>query len=97
VLGAHDTFPETRVVVLLMTRFNIPCSIHSLFLRCVTNCLLFRTLEIVSACALFKVDAKYHKNFPYMHCVGTKYPKAIESQTRGYGTKVRVRDAKWVQ
>jgi hypothetical protein len=59
---------ETRVVVLLMTSFaNIPCSIHSLLLPCVTNCLLFRTLQIVSACALFKADDKFHMNFPYMH------------------------------
>jgi hypothetical protein len=61
---------ETRVVVLLMTRFgNIPYSIHSLLLLCVTDCLLFHILQITSACALFKTDDKFHRNFPYMHCL----------------------------
>jgi hypothetical protein len=72
---------ETRVVVLLMIRFaNIPCSIHSLLLPCVTDCLLFRTLQTMSACALFKADAKFHKNFPYMHCwkILKDQPKWIE-------------------
>jgi hypothetical protein len=71
---------ETRVVVLLMIRFaNIP-SIHSLLLPCVTDCLLFRTLQTTSACALFKADAKFHKNFPYMHCwkILKDQPKWIE-------------------
>jgi hypothetical protein len=54
------------VVVPLMTRFvNFPYSIQSLLLPC---CLLFSTLQIVSACTLFKTDDKFHRNFPYMHC-----------------------------
>jgi hypothetical protein len=52
---------ETRVVVPLMTRFaNIPCSIHSLLLPCVLDCLVFRTLHIASACTIFKADDKVH-------------------------------------
>jgi hypothetical protein len=72
---------ETRVVVLLMTRFgNISCSIHSLLLQCVTHCILFRILHIASACALFKADDKFHRNFPYMHCwkILKDQPKWIE-------------------
>jgi hypothetical protein len=29
---------------------------------------LFENLQIVSACALFISNDKYHQNFPYMHC-----------------------------
>jgi hypothetical protein len=51
-----------------------------LLLACVPDCLLFHTLQIVSECALFKADDKFHMNFSYMHCwkILKDQPKWIE-------------------
>jgi hypothetical protein len=84
----HDINVFCGCILKIEARNQSGCSIddkvceHSLFysfllLPC---CLLFSTLQIPSACALFMVDDKFHRIFPYMYCwkILKDQPKWIE-------------------